>query len=196
MNYYEILKGLKENIDQNPQIEIVETEIMGGFAEKYLNNLCAKADIKPSADMIAFYTGAGSFRLTWRLKNESGIVHHPVWPTIPFGNINILAIDEYISNDTTYQVPLEDNKTLYYFDYYNTDSQEGTCLMAENGIIQPQLYLTGLEIGLVETTVTIPQYINKLIQNKGFMFWQRGLNDPDSIHNKQVSHYIPQLFKS
>lgn len=196
MRYYEILHQLQQSVAENPLLEVVETDLSEGLAEKYLGNLTQRFGIQPSPDLLSFYQEVGSFRLTWRIKDESSVSHEITWPTPPFGNIDILAIDEYFGFDESYQVRLDDDKTLYYFDYYNRDSQEAACLVAEKGIIQPHLYLSGLEIGVVDTGLTIPQYIERLSRNKGFSFWQRGLPEENNQYAAQVGYYIPQLFPS
>ncbi|MDQ3109917.1 MAG: hypothetical protein M3R17_08475 [Bacteroidota bacterium] len=194
MDYYNFLRQLQSSITKNALLDVEQSDLMHGFAEKALVNLVQRFGVHPTDDLMNFYKEVGSFQMTWRLKNNDDVSHDIIWPTKPMGIINILAIDEYIGHDESYRIQLENNDVLYYFDYYNSDSQEAVCLMSKEGVIQSNLFLYGLEIGLVDIKITIPEYIKQLIQSKGFAFWQRTLINPDGQYDAQVKYYIPQLF--
>lgn len=205
--YFSALKKLKAELEENPLLEVYQSQVQYGPGSEVVSILLSEWEIEAPAEVINFYGEVDQASFEWRLKDNALIDHLDPEDSLVSGKIRILSLDQSLWGhnhskgwkdviwfENTDQEDLPFYQSIRPFDFFFPDAGEMACFQVVNGQLNEKLFLFGDEVGWVEMNIGIKEYVELLIQTRGMLSWPEALVFKGGYNEERLKHYLPRLF--
>jgi len=200
------LVSLLDNLNSKPFIE-VHNDYIGVPVFKMTYDMATKHhEVTLSKKLFDFYHVMNSCKIEWScdLNLRSNIKRYTSDDTIINGQIYIRPIEQMLVfdkkleaswwMDNLHDEEKKDLRNFRYFDF-NDDYIRVGFIIDEKKIIDDKMYFIVQESsGFSPTGLSFEQYLDKIIEYKGFQGWQYNYFFQNTENYKRMMFYLDQLF--
>jgi hypothetical protein len=204
MNYFEKFSTLLTQLQENPFITLKKETIGSAGTEEIRKLLLSLFESKLSEKLDLFYSQINNTKIEWEcdLRQYPEIKKYELDDEMLFGCIKIYPMECCFTFDENLKVQhfddldeqgKEDLLKFRQFDFNDDEIRVG--FFEENGIVQDKIYfIMQGDNGFCDPRIEFEEYIDKLIEHKGFKGWQYNHFFKSSDNSKRMMHYLKQLF--
>jgi hypothetical protein len=206
MNFRNALVELLETLNSNNSIEVQKDHIGVPVYKEIYETVTKHHQVTLSKKLFDFYHSMSSCRIEWScdLNNNNNIKKYSPDDTTINGEIHIRSIGEMLDFDKKLEADWwisnlsdEERSDLYNFRYFdfNDDYIRVGFIINEKRILEEKLYfITQNSTGFIAADLSFDQYLEKIIEYKGFQGWQYNYFFQDSETYKRMMFYLERLF--
>ena len=207
MEYRKIFTDLILKIQSADKIYNFESDLPQGILPEDIAAIEKDLGITIDENIKHFYMELNGVDIEWRVKMDSlkkgdfdinddmvGSIHILKLDIMLYGENKLAPWKENLWFDFMDKKDIESIAPLRPFDLFNNDDKEMVAFKVENNHLPDKLFYYSLIDGVFNFKMNIKQYVNALKKVKGFLFWHRGKLQLDTNCQKELDHFLPQIF--
>ena len=207
MKYRNIFSDLILEIESSQKIYDLHSSMPQGLSPAEMAAMERNQGITLDEGIKHFYEQLNGVDICWRVKMDSLKKGNFTTNDDMVGSIHILKLDIMLDGENKAS-PWKENlwfdfmdekdirsiSPLRPFDLFNNDEKELVAFKVEGNHVPDKLFYYSLVDGVFNFKMNIEDYVNALTKVKGFLFWHRGKLKLDRNCQKELNHFLPQIF--